>query len=170
MHLGFTVAGRASFFRGVAGMEVRGAEHADREMEKQGMLTRSEAAAALGVTPKTLYMWERDGKIKHAERDWRGWRWYAPADIAEIRAELRGVRRAAEPMLPMALDLSAKNRLAGMVLTISGDSVVSEVVLMLEGGEEVAAVIPRSEVERLGLKVGDQAVAFINAMDVMIGR
>jgi molybdopterin-binding protein len=38
------------------------------------------------------------------------------------------------------------------------------------GDNEVASVITRSSVERLGLKVGDQVMAVIKATEVMISK
>ena len=140
-------------------------------MDKRGLLSRSQAAAALGVTPKTLYTWERAGKIKGPERDWRGWRWYAPADIAAIRNELLGAPEPEGPTLPLGLDISAQNRFEGTIRQISGDSVLCEVVMDLESGQQsVTAIVTREAVRRLGLKVGGKAIAFVNASDVMLGQ
>ncbi|HZP82375.1 MAG TPA: TOBE domain-containing protein, partial [Chthonomonadaceae bacterium] len=69
-----------------------------------------------------------------------------------------------------ALDISARNRLVGIVTHISEDGVLAEVVLDLGGGNEVVSVITRSSVERLGLKVGSRAVALIKATEVMLAR
>lgn len=38
------------------------------------------------------------------------------------------------------------------------------------GDQELVAVITRSSAERLGLKVGDMAVAVIKSTEVMIGK
>jgi molybdopterin-binding protein len=139
-------------------------------MDKQGRLKRSEAAAALGVTSKTLYMWERSGKIPPPERDWRGWRWYTQREIGRIRQELLGDQESEKPVLPLSIDVSARNRLPGTIKAINMDSVLTEVVLQLENGDEIAAIITRTAAKRLGLKVGQRAIAFVEATEVMIGR
>jgi molybdopterin-binding protein len=38
------------------------------------------------------------------------------------------------------------------------------------GGQELVSVITRSSAERLGLKVGDEALAVIKSTEVMIGK
>lgn len=44
---------------------------------------------------------------------------------------------------------------------------MAEVVLDI-GGQEIVAVITRSSVERLGLRVGDHAAAVMKSTEVMI--
>lgn len=66
--------------------------------------------------------------------------------------------------------LSARNALSGTVRTIRSDAVVAEVVLDVGGGHEVAALITRASVDRLGLREGDRAQAVIKATDVMVRR
>jgi len=46
---------------------------------------------------------------------------------------------------------------------------MAEVRVMVDGNE-IAAIITRSSVERLGIKVGDEVVAIVKATDVMIGK
>lgn len=149
-------------------------------------LTRSQVAQLLGVTTKTLYTWEKEGRTELPERDWRGWRWYTERHIESLRhiiggrpepttgpampaVQERAPEAEAAHALP-ALDISARNRLVGTVRHISEDGVLAEVVLDLGGGNEVVSVITRSSVERLGLKVGSRAVALIKATEVMLAR
>ncbi|MGE5618691.1 MAG: TOBE domain-containing protein [Sphingomonadaceae bacterium] len=67
------------------------------------------------------------------------------------------------------MEISARNKLTGTVTSVRLDDVMAEVVLDV-GGQEVVAAITRRSVERLGLKVGDRAVAIIKATEVMIGK
>lgn len=146
-------------------------------------ISRSQAAEMLRVTPKTLYSWERAGKIPPPERDWRGWRWYDEAQIAAIRRHMAQTpggaeetsRAAAAAPAPSgdataALAVSARNRLEGIIVSITGDGVLSEVILRLPGGQEIVAVITRSSVERLGLAVGGTAIALIKSTEVLLAR
>ncbi|HSV43217.1 MAG TPA: MerR family transcriptional regulator [Candidatus Bathyarchaeia archaeon] len=48
--------------------------------------TITEVAQEIGVTPKTLARWEKNGKIKRPKRDWRGWRVYTKDELNEIRS------------------------------------------------------------------------------------
>jgi molybdate transport system regulatory protein len=146
--------------------------------------TRSQVATLLHVAPKTLYNWERDGKIAPPQRDARGWRWYTEEQLRAIRALLTpGLPVAAEPaeggtrtdemskrLETFSLAFSARNCLRGTVKSIAADGVTAEVVIDLGHGQEIVAVITRGSVERLGLRVGEPAVAVIKATEVMVAR
>ncbi len=67
------------------------------------------------------------------------------------------------------MELSARNQLRGTVTNIKLGTVMAEVVLKV-GDNEIVAAITRASVERLGLKVGDQATALIKATEVLIGK
>lgn len=67
------------------------------------------------------------------------------------------------------MDISARNQLRGKVTAIKLGTIMAEVVLQV-AGQEVVAAVTRSSAERLGLKVGDDAVAIIKATEVMIGK
>lgn len=67
------------------------------------------------------------------------------------------------------MELSARNQLKGTIKSVRLGDVVAEVVVDV-GGQEVVAVITRSSVERLGLKVGDEVRAVVKATEVMIAK
>ncbi len=160
-------------------------------------LTRSQVAQLLGVTPKTLYTWEKEGRTEPPERDWRGWRWYTASQVEALRRIVGAGVDSADVGVPVsptesaslpssrgeppaataetraalpALDISARNRLVGTVKSISSDGVLAEVVLDLGGGNEIVSVITRTSVERLGLQVGTRAIALIKATEVLLAR
>lgn len=74
------------------------------------------------------------------------------------------------PAHPQAAWLSARNQLEGTVRAIEVSGVMAEVVLELPGGQQVVAAITRTSVERLGLAVGEPALAIVKSTDVMIAR
>ncbi|HET8645117.1 MAG TPA: TOBE domain-containing protein [Vicinamibacteria bacterium] len=135
------------------------------------MFTRTQVCQALGVSPKTLYLWERQGRIPAPRRTSRGWRAYSDKDVARLRALLGRPAAAAKggPGLPLA-GLSARNQLRGTVVSVRGDRVLCDVVLRLGDGQEVSAVITRRSAERLGLRRGAEATAVIKATEVMLFR
>ena len=135
-------------------------------------LTRAQVAQTLQITPKTLAVWEKSGRIPAPERDWRGWRLYDEAAIAAVRAAL-GTAPAPTPAgTPgnTTLQISARNALTGVVREISGDGVLCEVLLDLGNGQEIVSVITRSSAERLGLKPGVSATALIKSTEVLLAR
>lgn len=135
-------------------------------------LSRAQVAQMLHVTPKTLSMWEKSGRIPAPERDWRGWRQYDETAITAIRKELGIGNAAAASSVPAdePLQISARNRLRGVVKEITGDGILCEVVLDLGNGQEIVSVITRASVERLGLKVGATAIALIKSTEVLLAR
>lgn len=126
----------------------------------------------LGVAQKSLYLWERAGKIPKPRRDQRGWRAYSEADVRAIRKFLgRGEspeeRRSVRPVLD---GLSARNQLRGTVVAVRGGGVLCEVVLRLGDGQEITSIITARSAEQLGVRRGQAIVAVIKATEVMLFR
>ncbi len=67
------------------------------------------------------------------------------------------------------LNISARNKLCGVVETINFGEVNSEVVVNI-GGDLIASVITKNAVENLDIKIGDKVTAIIKSSDVMIGK
>lgn len=63
---------------------------------------------------------------------------------------------------------SARNALRGVVTTITPGVVSAEVVLAPTEGVEIAAILTRSSVDDLGLKVGAPAIALIQANTIVL--
>lgn len=68
------------------------------------------------------------------------------------------------------MKISARNVLAGKVQSVTKGAVNAEVVLALQGGEAVVAIITNSSIDALGLVQGGSAFAIVKASDVMIGK
>ncbi len=132
--------------------------------------TRTQVAAALRVTPRTLYNWEREGKIPAPVRDIRGWRRYTPEQIAALRRMVGEEEAVAAGEEEHRMELSARNHLPGTIRSIRADGITAEVILDLGHGLEIVSIITRDSVERLGLKVSDRATAVIKSTEVMIGK
>ncbi len=64
--------------------------------------------------------------------------------------------------------ISARNRIAGRVASVTPGAVNAEVVLRGDGGVEVVAVVPQGAVAELGLAPGAEATALIKASDVVL--
>jgi molybdate transport system regulatory protein len=63
---------------------------------------------------------------------------------------------------------SARNALAGTVVSVEEGAVNSEVVLELADGKTLAAIVTRRSAETLDFKVGDRATALIKAPHVIL--
>jgi molybdopterin-binding protein len=136
-------------------------------------LSSTEVCHLLEISPKTLYAWERTGKIPKSRRDRRGWRMFTPGDVEKIRRfagppARRGAEAAARRERKSLAGLTARNQIRGTVVSITSDGVLAEVVLRLPDGQEVVSVVTRSSVRRLGLKKGQPAMAVIKATEVML--
>ncbi|WP_152039668.1 TOBE domain-containing protein [Salinigranum salinum] len=66
------------------------------------------------------------------------------------------------------MSLSARNRLSGTVQHVETSGLMAEVVVELDGGETVTAVITSGSADRLGLEAGSAVDAVIKATEVMI--
>ena len=65
------------------------------------------------------------------------------------------------------METSARNQLAGTVVSVSLGAVMAEVTIDVNGATVVAAITKESA-ERLGLAEGKSVVAIVKATDVMI--
>src|SRR6266511_2590434 len=115
-----------------------------------------EAAKLLGISLDTLRRWDRQGRIK-TRRD-RANRRLVPA------SEIDRLRRRAQPA-----DLSARNRLAGVVREVKREGLLAQVELEA-GPYRVVAVITREAADQLELKPGVPATAIVKATSVLVER
>lgn len=67
------------------------------------------------------------------------------------------------------MKLSARNILKGKVKSIKPGTVNTEVIVELDGGEEIVSMISKASADSLELKPGKEVCAVIKASNVMIG-
>ena len=65
--------------------------------------------------------------------------------------------------------VSARNCIAGSVVSVTKGAVNAEVIISAQGGAQVAAIITNESVDRLGLASGKPAVAIFKASSVIVG-
>lgn len=121
-----------------------------------------EAADLLGVSVDTVRRWVDAGRLG-AARDEHGHRSIAGADLAAFARSLAdepdaGVRRS-----------SARNRLRGIVVAITKDTVMAQVDLQA-GPFRIVSLMSREAVDELGLEVGSTATAVIKSTNVVVER
>ncbi len=121
-----------------------------------------QAADLLHLNVKRVQSLARAGKLPAFRV---GRRWLFHRDRIE---SMLGVTRPARATATHTLDLSARNRLRATIAEIRTDGLMAEVQLRV-GDQDLVAVITRSSVERMGLRVGDTVFAVIKSTEVMIG-
>ena len=62
---------------------------------KAGLIPIGEAIRQLGVDRRTLWNWERAGKLR-PRRDFRGWRFYDREDVLKLKASIDARRIVSE--------------------------------------------------------------------------
>lgn len=68
------------------------------------------------------------------------------------------------------MKISARNQLTGSIVEIKLGVITAEVVVQLDGGQQITSVITVDAVKNLALQVGDQVTAIIKSTEVMIGK
>ena len=122
----------------------------------EDLLRIGAAAGALGVSIDTLRRWEREGRL-HCER--RGGQRYVHAEeVARLLRERNPASRS-----------SARNRLAGTVLSVRRDEIMAQVELAC-GPFRVVSLMSREAADQLELKPGDTATAVVKATTVVVER
>ena len=119
-------------------------------------LTASEAARTLGISLDTLRRWDRAGKIRS--------RATPPTGASSPRAEIERLRGGG------ADDLSARNRLRGVVRSVELDGLLARVEIDVTEPARVVAIITRESAEALGLEPGASAAGVVKATSVMVER
>ena len=117
----------------------------------------SEAARALGISLDTLRRWDRAGKIR-VERDASNRR---VVPVSEVE-RLKGPEGSEH--------LSARNRLRGVVRSVTVEGLLAQVELDVTEPARVVAIITRESVEELGLQPGVSAAGVVKSTSVMVER
>jgi molybdopterin-binding protein len=116
----------------------------------------AEAARALGISLDTLRRWDRQGRIR-TERDSANRRLVPTAELERLRGS-------------QAHDVSARNRLRGVVEEVKVEGLLAQVEVTTTAPSRVVAVITREAAEQLGLAAGQSVTALVKATSVMIER
>ncbi|MCP4725795.1 MAG: MerR family transcriptional regulator [bacterium] len=62
--------------------------------KKKKKYSTNEVCTELDVTKNTLFKWEKEGKIKKVEKDWRGWRLFSDENVDEIRNIIQSKKKS----------------------------------------------------------------------------
>ncbi|WP_395695520.1 molybdopterin-binding protein [Nocardioides sp.] len=114
-----------------------------------------EVAQALGVSVDTLRRWESAGRVTFERRG--NQRVLPAADLAPLIASLAGPDKVS----------SARNRFAGVVVSVERDGVMAKVELAC-GDYRVVSLMSREAADELGLEPGVPATAVVKATNVVV--
>lgn len=114
-----------------------------------------EVAQALGVSVDTLRRWETDGRIEFERIN--GQRVMRADQLSDLTARLGGRTNTS----------SARNRMAGVVVSVQKDGVMAQVELAC-GDYRVVSLMSREAAEDLGLEPGKAATAIIKSTNVIV--
>ncbi|MDO9454670.1 molybdopterin-binding protein [Nocardioides sp.] len=114
-----------------------------------------EVATALGVSVDTLRRWEADGRVEfERQRNQRVLRSDKLPDLLHLHSG--GPRTS-----------SARNRMAGIVVSVKKDSVMAQVELVC-GDFRIVSLMSREAADDLGLEPGSPATAVVKATTVIV--
>ena len=68
------------------------------------------------------------------------------------------------------MKISARNQIAGTVLSVTPGAVSASVKIDIGGGNIVTSSVINEAVSDLGLSVGDKVTVIVKASDVLIGK
>lgn len=114
-----------------------------------------EVATALGVSVDTLRRWERSGQVSFERR----------GNQRVLRADRLGDLIGRHTPRPGAT--SARNRLAGVVVSVERDGVMAKVELAC-GDYRIVSLMSREAADDLGLEPGSPATAVVKATTVIV--
>jgi molybdopterin-binding protein len=68
------------------------------------------------------------------------------------------------------MKLSARNQIAGKVLSVSKGTIMAKVRIDIGGGNSITSIITSDSADDLALKEGDAVTAIIKATSIMLGK
>jgi len=124
----------------------------------------AEAAELLGVSDDTVRRWIDHGRIEAIQENGRSV--IRGTDLATLAVEL-----ADEPgrETARASEVSARNRLPGIVVAVKKDVVMAQVE-MICGPHRIVSLLSADAVDELGLEPGARAIASIKSTNVVLER
>jgi molybdopterin-binding protein len=66
------------------------------------------------------------------------------------------------------MNISARNVLKGKIVKITTGAVNTEVIIQVDGGNQIVSMISQESAKKLGLEKGKEAYAIIKASNVII--
>lgn len=124
----------------------------------------AEAAEILGVSDDTVRRWIDAGRLQASVHDGR--RVLDGAHLAEAAVRLADSGQDGEDQPRRS---SARNRLPGIVTSVTRDTVMAQVELRC-GPYRVVSLMSRESADELGLEPGVRAVASVKSTNVVVEK
>lgn len=125
------------------------------------MLSVADVAHFLGVSDDTVRRWIAAGRLT-GQKSNSG---QAAVDGVELARLIQA--QAVHPADPTGVASSARNRLVGLVTSVTSDPVMSQVEMQC-GPHRVVSLMSTEAVQELGLEPGTVATAVVKATTVMV--
>ena len=122
----------------------------------------AEAAELLGVSDDTMRRWVEAGRISATSSGGRSV--VSGADLALLATEL-----ADHPEVSRAAQVSARNRMTGLVTRVVKDQVMAQVELIC-GPYRLVSLMSAEAATELGLEPGVTAIASVKSTNVIVER
>jgi molybdopterin-binding protein len=120
-----------------------------------------QAASLLGVSPDTVRRWADNGRLK-TRRTQGGHRVVSGKELAALASSLYVVSDSNSASVQ-----SARNRLTGIVSSVTRDKVMAQVEIQA-GPHRVVSLISREAADQLALEPGTLVAAVIKATNVTV--
>lgn len=127
----------------------------------------AEAAELLGVSDDTVRRWIDAGRLAASTIDGRSQ--VAGADLAALALSLAEHPDRPDRDATRAATVSARNRLAGIVTSVTADTVMAKVE-MICGPYRLVSLMSSEAAEELGLEPGVRAIASVKSTSVVVER
>lgn len=124
----------------------------------------SEAAELLGVSTDTVRRWIEAGRIAAATAEGR-----TVVDGADLAALAASLVDEAEKERTRAGEVSARNRMTGIVTRVVADTVMAQVEMVC-GPHRVVSLMSAEAAAELGLAPGVRAIASVKSTQVVVER
>lgn len=124
----------------------------------------AEAAEVLGISTDTVRRWIEAGRIAATTAEGR-----SVVDGAELAALAASLVDEAEKERTRAGEVSARNRMAGIVTRVVADTVMAQVEMVC-GPHRVVSLMSAEAAAELGLAPGVRAIASVKSTQVVVER
>jgi molybdopterin-binding protein len=121
-----------------------------------------EAAELLGVSDDTVRRWADAGRLPVVEPAAGGHRGVEGRELAKF-----AVANVADLGAPGSGNVSARNRLVGIVTEVTRDTVMAQVEMQC-GPYRIVSLMSREAADELGLEPGVRALASIKSTNVVV--